>query len=370
MSPPERGSRWSGRRRRRSHQGNKRHAHQQPAAGLRTGSSRGNRRRPRRKVGQRPHEQPPEPPVVCPAWVFIPFANVHVARDRAWFKDDYVPYRTQFTNSQGEEFTAIGIGTVAITIEWLNGERTEFILRNVLHSPDAAWNIVGHPIIEDYYIDPIELPYHIWKVTDKGSPIARFRRWGNNAILSLSEVPRGTIAGPNPLLTDKILAVYWPEIERDRFAGHVDCLFDSQRAWLKENWGDEFRFLRAHELNMYNEDERREGLVIMWATMNEESNRLRRRKERGYEDRIEQSAFANEPELLLDRFNSHLAKRHFSDAEREWIDDRYGDLKTFLNWFRYRLYELDELEEAKETLGKLMRIDEIFKEVPVCYGMR
>lgn len=297
-----------------------------------------------------------------------------MARDRAWFKDDYVPYRTHFTNSQGEELTAIGVGTVAITIKWLDGERTEFILRNVLHSLDVAWNIIGHPIIEDYYIDPIELPYHIWKVTDKGSPIARFRRWGNNAVLSFTKLPRGTIPGPDVPPTEKILAVYWPEIERDRFAelhrGHVDCMFDSERAWLKENWGDEFRFLREHQLNMYNEDERREGTFIMKMAMAEESDRRQMRKERGYGDWIEQRAFANEPELLLDRINSHLAKRHLSDAEREWIDDRYGDLKTFLDWFRYRLYEPDEREEAKERLEWLMRIDETFKEVPVCYGMR
>jgi cyclopropane fatty-acyl-phospholipid synthase-like methyltransferase len=121
---------------------------------------------------------------------------------------------------------------------------------------------------------------------------------------------------------------------------------------------------------MYNEDERRDGRFIMRVTMAEESDRRRRRQERGYEDWIEQSVFKNMPELLLDRFNSHLANRHFSDAEREWINVRYGNLKTFLDWFRFRLYEPDERKEAKKKLQWLMWIGAKLKEVAACYGTR
>lgn len=298
-----------------------------------------------------------------------------VARDRAWFKDDYVPYRTQFTNSQGEELQAIGVGTVVITMKWINGECSEFILGNVLHSPDAACNIVGYPIVEDYYPGPIQLPYPLWRVTDgKGSTMACFKREGNNSVLRFSRLPRGTTPGPDVLPTDKIPAVYWPEIERDRFArlhrGNDHFLLDSERAWLKEHWGDEFRFLLAHELNMYNEDDRREGSMIMRMTMAEEDDQRRKRQERGYEDLTEQSVFANMPELLLDRCNSHLANQHFSDAEREWIDIYHGDLKTFLDWYRFRLYEPDELKEAKERLQWLMWIGAKFEEVPPGCGSR
>lgn len=76
------------------------------------------------------------------------------------------------------------------------------------------------------------------------------------------------------------------------------------------------------------------------------------------------------PELLLDRFNSHLANRHFSDAECEWINVRYGNLKTFLDWFRFRLYEPDERKEAKKKLQWLMWIGAKLKEVAACYGTR
>ncbi|RSM06923.1 hypothetical protein CEP52_005530, partial [Fusarium oligoseptatum] len=97
-------------------------------------------------------------------------------RDRAWFKDDY-----------GEELEAVGIRTVTITIEWpLDGDRTEVILRNVLHSPDAACNIIGYSITEDYFIDPIEIPWDIWRLSQyrDSPPIARFGQEGNGARLN------------------------------------------------------------------------------------------------------------------------------------------------------------------------------------------
>lgn len=281
-----------------------------------------------------------------------------VARDRAWFKDDYVPYQTRFTNSQGEELEAIGIGTVVLsTRSPVGNERTEITLRNVLHSPDIVSNIVGYPVYEDYYIDPIQVPYSFWRLRNsKGTPVAHFTQEGNKARLGFCKPPPGTESGPNVLPSDKVPAVYWPETERDRFATTQGDspygMSDSERAWLKEHWGDEFRFLLNHKLNMYDEGERRQGRKIMMTDMADES--------RG---RDSQSTLRNVPEALRDRYNTLLAVLNFSDTEVEWIEVRYGDLKTFLDWFRFKLYEPDELKGAKQHLRWLMEKEAVLRKL-------
>ena len=40
-----------------------------------------------------------------------------------------------------------------------------------------------------------------------------------------------------------------------------------EKAWLKENWKDEFHFLRAYQLSIYKEEDRREGRAIQGAMM-------------------------------------------------------------------------------------------------------
>ncbi|RSM06855.1 hypothetical protein CEP52_005529 [Fusarium oligoseptatum] len=103
--------------------------------------------------------------------------------------------------------------------------------------------------------------------------------------------------------------------------------------------------------------------------MAEESIRRRERQEGGYENCT--TGFQQHiPEELRDRRNSLLANRHFSDAEREWINVRYGDLKTFLDWFRYKLYELDEIKETKKHLQWLMWMEGKLKEGLEFLGIR
>ena len=45
-----------------------------------------------------------------------------------------------------------------------------------------------------------------------------------------------------------------------------------EKRWLKENWQDEFHFLRAYKLSVYKEEDRTEGRSILRAMMEAESD--------------------------------------------------------------------------------------------------
>ncbi|CEI61910.1 hypothetical protein FVEN_g2960 [Fusarium venenatum] len=74
----------------------------------------------------------------CPAWVWSNNHNVHVAKDRSWFGDDYVSIDSAINNGATQ---VVGIGTVELPTETFphgNNPGSHGILRlkNVLHAPD------------------------------------------------------------------------------------------------------------------------------------------------------------------------------------------------------------------------------------------
>ncbi|RMJ14194.1 hypothetical protein CDV36_006144 [Fusarium kuroshium] len=161
------------------------------------------------------------------------------------------------------------------------------------------------------------------------------------------------------------------EIDRfqDPHRDHVDDLCESERVWLKEHWGDEFPFLLEHQLTMYDKNERREGRFIMRKTMASESDQRRKRQEGGHEDCTAGSQ-QHALEELGDHYNSLFADQNFSGVEHEWINGRYGDLKTFLNRFRHKLHEPDGIKQSKKHLQWLIWIEGKLKEAPAFLGIR
>ena len=45
----------------------------------------------------------------------------------------------------------------------------------------------------------------------------------------------------------------------------------AEKAWLKEHWKDEFHFLQAYQLSIYDEGDRAEGRAIVRAFMQQEA---------------------------------------------------------------------------------------------------
>ncbi len=47
-----------------------------------------------------------------------------------------------------------------------------------------------------------------------------------------------------------------------------------EKKWLKDNWGDEFHFLRAYALSIYKEEDRDEGRRIVRGFMEDDASSL------------------------------------------------------------------------------------------------
>ncbi len=87
----------------------------------------------------------------------------------------------------------------------------------------------------------------------------------------------GPEVGPSPFEPSVayMIGVTWQE-EQERFAamkslqsttdrslGKIAPLTQEEKAWIKEQWGNEFKFLRGHGLRIYKRDEREEGREIL-----------------------------------------------------------------------------------------------------------
>ncbi|KAJ4157656.1 hypothetical protein NW754_009302 [Fusarium falciforme] len=234
-----------------------------------------------------------------------------------------------------------------LPVDLSNGDRGEIFLRNVLHFPDAACNSIGGPIFSDYNIDGTDGMNSADDVQtlrdDQGRPCAYFER-GSKVfyILNLSGPPRGARLGPCPLDEGKgyTIGLYWSESERVRFevskAEAGAFLSDFERAWLKEHWGNEFKFLAAYGLSIYDDEERKEGRDIIRMTMAKEKE-SRELDKHAHDD-------------------SHLIDHYFSDDELEEIRLQFGNSQKFLEeYLGFSIHNDEHCRAAKRNIREFMR---------------
>lgn len=174
-------------------------------------------------------------------------------------------------------------------------------LKNVLHAPSVICNIIGYPILEDYNV--ITSPGNsssgtILNLSDNRQ-VAYFKPMVEGVRffeVRLRGPPYGPQVGPSPFDPDKLYMIHarWPDSERQRFSDFVisrqaqtpACeeptlaeraaqafhqtqtptskpLTPAEKKWLKENFGNEFKFLRLYGLNIFKEEDREEGRAIL-----------------------------------------------------------------------------------------------------------
>ncbi|RSL39451.1 hypothetical protein CEP53_014045 [Fusarium sp. AF-6] len=267
-----------------------------------------------------------------------------VAKDRDWFSDDYVPFKTRINDTRGVWFEAIGIGTVILPVIQSDGECGELLLRNVLHFPDAVCNVVGIQVSEDYEVGCIDCSARVWTIEDgKGRTVAYFEREEGKVFntLLLSGPPRGARLGSCPFDEKNrkpMFGLHWPESERERFEASrkeeetSNPLSDLERAWLKEHWGNEFKFLAAYELSIYKDEDREEGRAIMRTMMAKEKES----RENDHDD-------------------SHLVDHYFSDDELEEIELQFGNSKIFLEEeLGFSIYNDEHCRVAKRNIREFL----------------
>ncbi|CZR49933.1 uncharacterized protein FPRO_16138 [Fusarium proliferatum ET1] len=221
----------------------------------------------------------------CPTWVWSNNSNVHVAKDRSWFGDDYVSLNSAINSATGTPIEVIGIGTVDLptkTSSNRNGPRSHGTLRlkNVLHAPSIICNIIGSPVLNDYKIFTSFSKISsgsIRRLSD-GHLIAYFKP-ATQAVpffqVRLSGPPVGPKVGPPPLdpSTKYLLRAEWPDSERKKHDNVQLLLQDkgiadgplkaTEDVWVKKHYGDEFKFLQVHGLSIFKEEDRAEGRIII-----------------------------------------------------------------------------------------------------------
>ena len=174
----------------------------------------------------------------------------------------------------------MGIGDVELRVKKPNrNARPSYSiiwLKDVLHCPSALCNQVSIPSLIDSYN---------FSLRAEGGEISR-----NNVPIGVIDKPllwKLRLSGqpPNQTSLDKdglyALSFLWSDEERARWeqvkaadlestrSSPVPPYTDEEKEWLKENWGGEFRFLRAHLLKIHDEEDRAEGRRIVRAMMHD-----------------------------------------------------------------------------------------------------
>ncbi|PNP44321.1 hypothetical protein TGAMA5MH_03927 [Trichoderma gamsii] len=234
--------------------------------------------------------------------------------------------------------------------------------------PSSVRNIVGSPIFEI-------APQTSFGATENshgsmndasGKPVAYFSPDSERFCLRLSGPPVGPRLGPSKFQPDKSywLRVTWPASERARWKAYGQQIkadtdkrqwageqpyTTEEKQWLKKHYEGEFKFLMAHELSIYNEEDRAEGRAIMRAlARDDESND-------GYEMKEDEEDDDDDEDEDDSDMEGHLADYHFSQEELDWIEKHYRNSATFVFSHGLNFYDEEDCVIAKRLLQGFMR---------------
>ncbi|KAL9597722.1 MAG: hypothetical protein Q9219_004979 [cf. Caloplaca sp. 3 TL-2023] len=305
---------------------------------------------------------PPAKPAYDDDWIFSNNSDVHLANHRDWFVS-YQPFITTvdsgFKNAGGQ---VLGIGDVELPTK-THPTRTgtayqgTILLRDVLYAPSAFCNILGGPILAEHrgLMDFTDGTSKITVATTGAcvglldhSTLFRLRLRGQSAKQSSLD-PKGIY----------FIRANWPPSERARWEAFrankpqgraaaptkpnkdTQPLTEAERKWLKENYGNEFHFLRSHGLSIYRDDDREEGRRILRALVDDQGD--------SDDDSLDsfQRDLENDP-------SSHFADYHFSEAELDWIKIHYGHSANFLRCYGLKFYDDTDCEEGKSIIQASM----------------
>lgn len=325
----------------------------------------------------------PDSPL-CPDWVFLNNCNVHVAKDRGWFKT-YTPFKSIINpspyTSSSSNCSVLGIGTVEIPTKCspnLSGKpsHASLHLKEVLHVPEILCNIIGQPIVS----------------LDGYSPVLSFGKKSNGTIKDSQGKNVAYFDPDSPLFAVKVrgpptgpklglhvlqeggmymISCHWRAAERKKWEEfktknglassvpepvgttcHGSSYTDEEKAYIKLNWRSEFHFLSQHGLNIHKEEDRAEGRQILRTLMTEDGS-----DEESDEESDKEPNKEPEEELEDDAsfdFEGHQADYNFSRRQLEWIEKHYRNSENFMICFGLKFYDEDDLEEARIIADAMM----------------
>jgi hypothetical protein len=264
----------------------------------------------------------------------------------------------------------LGVGTVEIPTKRSpnrSGVSSHGLLhlKQVLHVPDFICNVIGKPIIrsDDYDVRFDGGPTTMGTIKDsQGKNVAYFDP--NRPLFSIKvrEQPEGPKLGPRRLQKDGMymISCQWDATQQQRWldfqaqnglnnpgSGSESARFattnppytDAEKAFLKENWRNEYDFLIQYGLQIHKEEDRDEGRSILRAIMQEGDS----------DENIEDDGL---------EYVGHQADYNFSSDQLDWIEERYGNSETFMLSYGLRFYDSDHVEEAKAIVDLMMAQDD------------
>ncbi|PVH94334.1 hypothetical protein DM02DRAFT_693378 [Periconia macrospinosa] len=284
---------------------------------------------------------------LCPTWACLTNSNVHVAKDRGWFKT-YTPFTSQINTTplfaSSTYLPVNGIGTVEIPTRRSpnrSGEASHgsILLHGVLHVPDSICNFISIPKMLPDGCVYSTCPH----ASGKSKGTIKDRQDRNKAYfdpdlpLSCIKVrgyPVGPKLGPHTLHkgVPYLLGCHWEPTEQQKWldfqAGNAptqtnlgavsaanECppYTDEEKAYLKKHWRSEYHFLLQHGLHIHKEEDREEGRRILRAMMAEEAS----------EEESEDDAFG-----LL----GHQADYNSSERNLDWAKKHYGNRVCYVGY--------------------------------------
>lgn len=215
-------------------------------------------------------------------------------------------------------------------------------------------NILDGPILEEFYVDTGKHSCLTTKDTDERIALLEFDRLWHLRL-------HGRSAGQSSVREaggDFYINARWSDAERQRYEAGVagtsatrsvpmdDGYTDEEKAWLKQHYGNEFKFLRDYGLSIYKDEDREDGRRLLRGLMEEDEDNEGNGSENSFLAELEADPM------------SHLADYNFSDDELDWIKKHYGYSSKFMLSYGLKPYEQEDCDEAKSMIKAFMRDDE------------
>ena len=294
-------------------------------------------------------------------WILSTISSAHCAKHRDWFVS-YKPFKSHVEGTIGGRIDVQGVGDVELRVKkpGRNARPSYSIiwLKDVLYCPSASCNQVS--------ISSLASSYGV-SLRPDGGEISR-----DDVPISVIDKPllwklRLSGQSPNQTCLDKdtlySLSFLWFDEERARWervkAADLEIqpllqvlpYTEEEKEWLKQNWGGEFRFLRAHLLKIHDEQDRAEGRRIVRAMMHDSDD----------EEDIESFTLSytngRGAKLIVPYADRHMADYHFSEKELISIEKHFGNSASFLMTYGLKFYDDDHCKEGKRIAQAMMGDD-------------
>ncbi|KAL6790958.1 hypothetical protein J3E68DRAFT_438730 [Trichoderma sp. SZMC 28012] len=294
-------------------------------------------------------------------WIFSNGSNVHICNDKRWFAE-LTPFQSVTSSVLSSKPMAVeGVGIVNLPVKKdpnRRGPQAHHVLRltNVLYTPTSGFNILGRPLFE---LAPRISMNSTTKsngslADENGNRVAFFSPNVPLFCLRLSGPPIGPRLAPTKLEPNGsyALMVTWPDSERARWnargqqdeaetqsrqwAGEQPYTAE-EKAWLKEHYQGEYKFLMSYGLSIFDEEDRAEGRAIVRAMISADEDDDEDEDEEDDDDDV-----------------AHLADYHFDEKELAWIKKHYQNSATFMFSYGLKFYDEEDCAEAAGLVKEFM----------------